>query len=73
MNAVQVIAAIVSLVGLFVAARSLVRLAAVLRTEHRQHREERRDSFTELLDQAEAERIRRQVDAEAERDQIPWR
>jgi hypothetical protein len=42
----------------------------------------RRDSFTELLTQAEAERIRLQVDAEvaaeraqleAERDQIPWR
>jgi hypothetical protein len=62
-NAVQVIAGLVSLGGLFVAVRSLVRLRASLRAE-------RRDSIAELFEQPETqERVREQVEAE---DQIPW-
>lgn len=77
MNAFNVLGVLVSFIGFSVAAWSLARLSA-------KRRAERRDSFTELLDQAEAERIRLQVEADAEADearleaqtkgeQIPWR
>jgi len=73
-----VAAVLVALAGLYAFTRSVLGLLAL----HREAMGERRDSFTELLDQAEAERIRLRVEAEveaeraqleAQRDQIPWR
>lgn len=55
--------ALVSLAGLAMAVRSLILVRAAERAI-------RRGSFAELLDQAEAERIKRQVEAEG--DQLPW-
>lgn len=47
------------------------RLVSRMRARHLSAESARRDSFNELLAQAESDRIRRQVEAEG--DDLPWR